>query len=61
MLAQGWRIESPVYVRPRWHSNKEVAYHFVLWRGNKVNLVSVPNNPEIQRFVAESNLTIERL
>jgi hypothetical protein len=58
MLAQGWEIEAPVYVRPRWASTKEVAYHFILWRGDKVNLVSVPNSPEVQQLVAESNLTV---
>ena len=65
MLAQGWQIESPVYIHPRWRSplrsEKEDAYHFVLWNGDKVNLVSLRDCPEIQEFLAENGLTIDRL
>lgn len=65
MLAQGWQIELPVYVRPRWRphlrSKQENTYHFVLWRGDEVNLVSVLDCPEIQQFLADNNLAIDRL
>lgn len=60
MLARGWRIEPPVYVRPRWRTafraQKEDAYHFVLWDGQQVNLVSVIDCPEIQQFLADQRL-----
>jgi hypothetical protein len=65
MLSQGWEIEPPVYVRPRWLSRsqteKESAYHFVLWDDYKVRLVSVRDCPEIQEFLAENRLTTDRL
>jgi len=65
MLSQGWEIELPVYVRPRWHSRsgseKESAYHFVLWDDHKVKLVSVRDCPEIGEFLAENGLTVDRL
>jgi hypothetical protein len=65
MLSQGWEIEPPVYVRPRWHSRsgseKGSAYHFVLWDDHKVKLVSVRDCPEVQRFLAENGMDIDRL
>ena len=65
VLTQGWQIEPPVYVRPRWrsrlHSKKERTYHFVVWRGDRVNLISVHDCPEIQRFLVDNNLAIDRL
>ncbi|MDY6875060.1 MAG: hypothetical protein SWK90_02495 [Chloroflexota bacterium] len=65
MLDRGWQIEPPVYVRPRWQSRrrskKEITYHFVLWHGNKANLVSVRDCPEIQQFMADNDLAIDRL
>jgi hypothetical protein len=65
MLAQGWQIELPVYIRPRRLSRSQMerqnAYHFVLWNGDKVNLVSVRDCPEMQQFLAENGLTVDRL
>ncbi|MEA3397335.1 MAG: hypothetical protein U9R05_07725 [Chloroflexota bacterium] len=68
MLAQGWQIEPPVYVRLRWHSrsrSKETregnTCHFVLWHGDKVNLVSVRDCPQIQQFLTDNGLAIDRL
>ena len=64
-LDQGWQIEPPVYVRyrprSRLRSKKENTYHFVLWNGNRVALVSVLDCPEIQQFLADNRLTIDRL
>jgi hypothetical protein len=65
MLAQGWRVEPPVYVRPRWRSplrlRKENTYHFVLWNGDRISLVSVLDCPEIERLLAENHLAVDRL
>ncbi len=65
MLAQGWQIEPPVYIRPRRLSRSQMerrnAYHFVLWNGDKVNLVSVRDCPEMQEFLAENAIVIDRL
>jgi hypothetical protein len=65
MVAQGWRIEPPVYVRPRWRSSLRLkrgnTYHFVLWQGDQVNLVSVLDCPEIGRFLADNKLSVDRL
>lgn len=65
MLAEGWEIEPPVYIRPHWQSNSRwknsSVYHFVLWRRNQVNLVSIPDSPEIAQFLIEHGLTVDRL
>jgi hypothetical protein len=65
MLAQGWQIEPPVYVRPRWRSGlrlrRENTYHFVLWNGDRVTLVSVLDCPEIHRFLEDNGLGVDRL
>lgn len=65
MLAQGWRIEPPVYARPAWHSPVTLSdantYHFVLCRKNQVNLVSVAESPEIRQFLVDSDLPIDYL
>lgn len=65
LLACGWKIEPPVYARSDWQSpatSKEGhTYHVVLWRENKINLVSIRDNPEIQQFLDDAGLTIDYL
>ncbi len=69
MLADGWRIELPIYVRPRWRSRmnssgvkgKENTYHFILWNGDQVTLVSVPDCPSVQQFLMDNNLSTDNL
>jgi len=65
MLTQGWQIEPPVYVRPRWRSGlrlkKENTYHFVLWNEDRVSLVSVLGCPEVERFLTDNQLNVDRL
>ena len=65
MLAQGWQTKQSVYLRPRWCSctrlGREDVYHFVLWYGDKVTLVGVLDCPEVQRFLADNELAVERL
>jgi hypothetical protein len=65
MLSDGWYIEPPVYARPHWKSTSSSeprsTYHFILWRDNQVNLVSIPDSPEIERFLAEYELVVDSL
>jgi hypothetical protein len=65
MLSQGWEIEPPIYVHPRWQSDltwkKESAYHLILWNGDRVSLVTVDDCPEIRQFLAENELAADRL
>ena len=65
LLSRGWRIEPPVYARSDWQSSAASeegnTYHFVLWRENRVNLVSIREGPEIQEFLANSELAVDYL
>jgi len=65
MLAQGWEIEPPIYVRPRSHSllrsRKENIYHFILWHGDRVGVVSVLDCQEIRQFLVDKEFPVDRL
>jgi hypothetical protein len=63
MLDDGWKIEPPVYVRPRRcsRSKREHTYHFTVWNGKKLTLVSVYDCPELEEFLADNQLVIDRL
>jgi hypothetical protein len=63
MLAQGLQVEPPVYVHPRWRSRlqSETTYHFVLWNGEKIALVSVLDCLKVQRFLMDNNLSTDHL
>jgi hypothetical protein len=64
LLGQGWKIQPPVYVRPRWRSGevsqKRDTYHFVLWSGNRVSLVSVGECAEVEELLTNSGLAVDR-
>ena len=51
-LDAGWRVEPPVYVRPRWGSEHAgtVMYHFILRRETGTTMVSVPTARASARF-----------
>jgi hypothetical protein len=63
MLTEGWKVEPPVYARPRWNSNSKGknTYHFVLWREKQVQLISVPEDPEIRQFLAEHRIPVDHV
>lgn len=65
LLAEGWEIEPPVYLRPRWniHSRSRIedTYHFILWDKNSLNLVSLLDCPELQQFLTDNNLAVDKL
>ena len=54
-LDAGWRVESPVYLRPRWGSEHtgQVMYHFILRRETGTTMVSVAEGNRIRAFVQE--------
>ena len=65
LLDEGWEIEQPVYIRPHWRSkalsNNSKTYHVILSRESQVNLVSIPEGLEIERFLAERGLAVDSL
>ena len=59
-LDAGWRVEPPVYIRPRWGSEHvgTVMYHFILRRETGTTMVSVADGSRIRAFVQERGLEI---
>ena len=59
-LDAGWRIEPPVYVRPRWGSEHTgtVMYHFILRRETGTTMVSVADGARVRTFVQERDLQV---
>jgi hypothetical protein len=59
-LDAGWRVEPPVYIRPRWGSEHlgQVMYHFILRRETGTTMVSVADGPRVRDFVQEHGLTV---
>jgi hypothetical protein len=59
-LDVGWRIEEPVYLRPRWSANGPRVYHFILRRPTESGqrLLTVPEGSEVERFVRDEGLRV---
>lgn len=61
-LDGGWRIEPPVYVRPRWGAENagKHMYHFILRRGPATTLLSVEDSPRLRAFVEEQEIQVNQ-
>ncbi len=59
-LDVGWRIEPPVYVRPRWGSEHvgQQRYHFILRRDSRTTMLSVADSSQVRTFVREHGLQV---
>ena len=59
-LELGWRIEEPVYLRPRWSEEGPRVYHFILQQAGSPSprLITVPESPEVEHFVLEEGLQV---
>jgi hypothetical protein len=59
-LDLGWRVEEPVYLRPRWSDDGPRVYHFILRRSRLAppRLVSVPEGPAVNGFVRAEGLRL---
>jgi len=56
----GWRIDGPVYLRPRWGERGPRLYHFVLSRSpySPTPLLAVPEGPEVERYLSAAGLEL---
>jgi hypothetical protein len=55
----GWRIEEPVYLRPRWGSSGARVYHFVLHRdGDMPRLITVDESAAVAAYVRAEGLQV---
>jgi hypothetical protein len=59
-LDVGWRIEEPVYLRPRWSDDGPRVYHFILQLDARVQprLITVPECAEVDHFVRHERLRV---
>jgi hypothetical protein len=59
-LDLGWRIEEPVYLRPRWSDSGPRVYHFILRRSVVAppKLISVPEGAAVDRYVRDEGLRL---
>ena len=59
-LDLGWRIEEPVYLRPRWSESGPNVYHFILHLGlsRPPRLISVPQGPEIDAYIRKEDIRL---
>jgi hypothetical protein len=58
-LDLNWRIEEPVYLRPRWGDGGGRVYHFILHRPNDApRLITVPESPAAESFVRAEGLRV---
>lgn len=62
-IEEGWVIDPPIFVRPVWHSRHRTqdAYHFILKRQEALHLLVLPVTPEVDHFVREQQLPLNRL
>jgi len=62
-LDRGWQVQKPVYLRSRWSDGGPRVYHFILnpmspTAGAPPRLISIPEGPEVERFVREAGLSV---
>ena len=59
-IDMGWRIEEPVYLRPRWSDAGPRVYHFILRRALLAapRMLSVPEGPDVDDFVRDESLRL---
>ncbi len=58
-LDLNWRIEEPVYLRPRWGEVGGRVYHFILHRPCEApRLITVPDSPAVEHFIRAQGLRV---
>ena len=59
-IDMGWRVEEPVYLRPRWSDAGPRVYHFILRRAMLAapRMLSVPEGPAVDQFVLDESLRL---
>ena len=61
-LDVGWRVEEPVYLRPRWCETVPSVYHFILQRlpDDQPNMITVPVGAEVDDLVRLEGWRVDR-
>jgi hypothetical protein len=53
LLAEGWDLVQPIFVRPQWSDEQQMALHFVLQRDRATRLITLPETRALLRFVRQ--------
>jgi hypothetical protein len=54
-----WKIEEPVYLRPRWGDSGARVYHFILHRPyDAPRLITVPESQAVEAFIRAEGLKV---
>lgn len=53
LLADGWDLVQPIFVRPQWSNEQQMALHFVLQRDRATQLLTLPETRALLRFVRQ--------
>lgn len=61
-LDLGWKVEEPVYLRPRWSDRDLWVYHFILQRtqNNKTRIITISKNKDITSFIKHEGWNIDQ-
>jgi hypothetical protein len=60
-LAEGWRIQPPVYVMTDPLQRDRVVFRMALWCDGRPQVATIPDGPEIRQFIADRALDQQRL
>jgi plasmid replication initiation protein len=53
LLTDGWDLVQPIFVRPQWRDEHQMALHFVLQRDRATQLLTLPQTRALLRFVRQ--------
>lgn len=60
-LDTNWRVEEPVYLRPRWGDDGGRVYHFILTKPHaSPRLITVPESPLVEQVIRAEGLRVVR-
>jgi hypothetical protein len=61
-LDLGWKVEEPVYFRPRWYEGDQWVFHFIIkkYSMGPPRLITIRYSPAIERLVLEEGWQVDR-
>jgi hypothetical protein len=61
-LDLGWKVQEPVYFRPRWHEGDEWVFHFIIEKNsmNPPRLITIRHGLAVVRLVLSEGWRVDR-
>ena len=61
-LDLGWKVEEPVYFRPRWYEGGQWVFHFIIKKNseNSPHLITTRHSPAIERLILDEGWQVDR-